>query len=145
MISPTTFEPWLGALGGISIGLSAVVLMLTSGRITGASGILSGLLTLKFDQAFMWRAIFIMGLLLGAAATAQLVPQARAFTFASNPALTAFAGILVGVGVTLGSGCTSGHGICGLARFSTRSLVATCTFMVVTMITVYVTRHVMGA
>ena len=140
----TDFTPWSAAIGGAMIGLSAVVLMATAGRLAGATGIFAGLFTGKFDDAFRWRLVFIMGLLLGAAVTGGLFPNTREIAFAGGPALSIIGGLIVGVGVILGSGCTSGHGICGLARFSLRSLVATCVFMAVAIATVIVTRHGLG-
>jgi uncharacterized protein len=144
-MSPTEFTPWAGLIGGSLIGLSAIVLMATSGRILGASGIFGGMLTLNFDSAFTWRLIFIIGLLIGTAWTALFTGTAQTMAFGSSPVLTAAGGLIVGVGVYLGNGCTSGHGICGNARFSLRSFVATCTFMVVAIITVFTIRHVIGA
>ncbi|GGA38987.1 YeeE/YedE family protein [Dyella nitratireducens] len=137
-------HPWLfAALGGGLIGLSAVLLMGTLGRIAGISGIAAGLLsrTLAGDRA--WRVCFVFGL-----ATAPVflrwwpdihvgVPQV------GWPWMVA-AGLLVGVGTKLGSGCTSGHGVCGMARLSSRSMLATVVFMSVAIATVYVVRHVLG-
>jgi uncharacterized protein len=145
MVITTEFTP-IGALaGGALIGLSAVLLMLTNGRIAGASGIFAGLLGFRFDEDFMFRLVFIVGMLLGALLSAHLFSNASSISFSGNAATTVSAGLIVGIGTVLGSGCTSGHGICGLARFSTRSLAATCTFMSVAIITVFVTRHVIGA
>ena len=144
-MSPTEFTPYAGLIGGILIGLSAIVLMASSGRILGASGIFGEMLTLNFDSNFVWRLIFIVCMLLGTAWAALFTGVAQQMAFASGPLLTAVAGVSVGIGVYLGSGCTSGHGICGNARFSKRSFVATCTFMLVAIITVYVIRHVIGA
>jgi uncharacterized protein len=144
-MSPTEFTPYAGLIGGILIGLSAIVLMATSGRILGASGIFGGMLTLSFDSAFAWRLLFILGLLLGTAWTAHFTGTAQSMAFGSGPILSAAGGLIVGVGVYLGNGCTSGHGICGNARLSIRSFVATCTFMAVAIITVFIIRHVMGA
>jgi uncharacterized protein len=140
----TVFSPYLGISGGMLIGLSAILLLATAGRIAGASGIFGGVLTTKFDETFRWRAIFLIGLLLGAALVAAVMPAASEITYATTPAMTVISGLIVGIGVTLASGCTSGHGICGLSLFSQRSLIATVTFMLVAFITVYVTRHVMG-
>lgn len=140
----TEFTPWSGTIGGALIGLSAVTLMATAGRIAGATGIFRGLLTTHFDEAFSWRIIFIVGLLIGAAWSGLFTGMAHSISFETGPLLTIVGGLLVGMGTTLGNGCTSGHGICGLSRFSLRSLVATCTFMAVAIITVYVTRHVLG-
>jgi uncharacterized protein len=144
-MSPTEFTPWAGLIGGSLIGLSAVLLMSTSGRILGASGIFGGLLTLNFDEAFSWRLIFIVGLLIGTVVAGLYAGTAQTIAYGSNTGMTAIGGVIVGIGVTLGAGCTSGHGICGMARFSIRSLVATCTFMAVAIIIVFIVRHVMGA
>jgi uncharacterized protein len=144
-MSPTEFTPWAGLIGGSLIGLSAVLLMATSGRILGASGIFGGLLTLNFDEVFSWRLIFIVGLLIGTVVAGLYAGTAQTIAYGSNTVMTAIGGVIVGIGVTLGAGCTSGHGICGMARFSMRSLVATCTFMAVAIIIVFIVRHVMGA
>jgi uncharacterized protein len=142
---PIEFTPSAGLLGGILVGLSAVVLMAGNGRILGASGIFANLLTLKIDEGFAWRAIFVITMLIATAWVALFNGMAQQMAFASSPFMTAIGGLIVGVGVYLGNGCTSGHGICGNARFSPRSLVATCIFMVVAIVTVYVIRHVIGA
>lgn len=141
----TEFTPPLaGLLGGGLIGLSAVLLMGGYGRITGASGIFAGLLTFSFNTEFGWRFIFIIGMLLGAAWSGLFFIEAMSLSFSGGLLTTIAAGLLVGAGTVFGSGCTSGHGICGLSRFSVRSLAATCTFMAVAILTVYVTRHVFG-
>ena len=143
-MSVTEFTPYAGALGGGLIGLAAVILMASSGRIMGATGIFRGLLTTKFDDAFQWRLIFIVGLLIGTAWTGLFTGVAHNISFVSSNYLIAVGGILVGAGTTLGNGCTSGHGICGISRFSVRSITATCVFMVVAIITVFIVRHVLG-
>lgn len=143
-MSPTAFTPASGLLGGILIGLSALVLMAGNGRILGASGIFGHLLTLNFDKNFAWRLIFIVCMLIATAWTALFTGIAQQMAFGGGPLSTALGGVIVGVGVHLGNGCTSGHGICGNARFSLRSFVATCTFMVVAIATVFVIRHVIG-
>jgi uncharacterized membrane protein YedE/YeeE len=141
----TEFTPLTGLLGGALIGLSAVLLMASYGRIAGASGMFAGLLTLNFDTEFSWRLIFIIGMLIGAAWSGLFFFDTSSISFSGGPLTTIAGGLIVGIGTVLGSGCTSGHGICGLSRFSTRSLAATCTFMVVAIVTVFVTRHVLGA
>lgn len=141
----TEFTPFAGTIGGILIGLSAVLLLATAGRIAGASFIFGGLFTSRLDENFSWKAWFIAGLLLGTIIAGRYWFDAAAITFPSGPVMTVLSGLLVGIGVSLGNGCTSGHGICGLARFSKRSLVATVTFMAVAIATVYVARHVIGA
>lgn len=143
-MSITEFTPYAGAIGGGLIGLAAVILMASAGRIMGATGIFRGLLTLQFDDAFQWRLIFIVGLLIGTAWTALFTGIAHNISFVPNTYLIIIGGILVGAGTTLGNGCTSGHGICGISRFSIRSIVATCVFMVFAIITVFIVRHVIG-
>jgi uncharacterized membrane protein YedE/YeeE len=126
-------------LGGVLIGLSATLLLLFSGRIAGISGIVWGAINPKAvgDSDTLWRWLFIVGILLGAyffhLATGKPAPVAN-----PNYLLAAIAGLFVGVGVKLGNGCTSGHGVCGIGRLSGRSLVATMTFMLVAIITVAV-------
>lgn len=141
---PTEFTPLAAALGGALIGASAVLLMLLFGRIAGISGILGRLLPPYRDSDFAQAAAFIVGLvaapLLYTWATGTPVVQ----TVSDNLPLMAAGGLLVGFGATLGGGCTSGHGVCGLARLSTRSLVATATFMATAIVTVFVVRHVLG-
>ena len=134
------FTPFAGLLGGILIGVAAVLLMLANGRIAGVSGIVGGLLVPRQrDQA--WRITFVLGLWLGAIVHA----VARGEMFAVEPVastpLMLVAGLLTGFGTRMGSGCTSGHGICGIARFSRRSLIATLVFMSAGAATVYLTRH----
>ena len=141
----TEFTPYSGAAGGALIGLAAVILMASAGRIMGATGIFRGLLTMRFDDAFQWRLIFIVGLLLGTAWTGLFTAAAHSISFVSSNLMIVIGGILVGAGTTLGNGCTSGHGICGISRFSVRSIIATCVFMVVAIITVFIVRHVLGA
>ena len=140
----TEFTPYAGALGGALIGIAAVILMASAGRIMGATGIFRGLLTTNFDEAFRWRLVFIVGLLIGTAWTGLFIGAAHSISFVSNNYIIVIGGLLVGAGTTLGNGCTSGHGICGIARFSKRSVVATCVFMVVAIITVFIVRHVLG-
>jgi uncharacterized membrane protein YedE/YeeE len=141
----TEFTPLAGILGGALIGLSAVLLMAGYGRIAGASRIFAGLLTLNLDAEFSWRFVFIAGLLIGAAWSGLFFFDVSSLSFNGGPLTTIAAGLLVGAGTVLGSGCTSGHGICGLSRFSTRSLAATCSFMAAAILTVFIVRHVLGA
>ena len=135
------FTPVSGLIGGLLIGLAAALLLLLNGRISGISGIVGGLLVPKSSDAG-WRVVFVAGLLLGAfaymlAAGGTIPVQMQA----SLPVLVV-AGLLVGFGTRLGSGCTSGHGVCGIARLSRRSIVATSVFFVVAMLTVFLTHHV---
>lgn len=132
---------WLGGLGGGAVlGLAATLVLALDGRIAGISGILAGLLGGPGDRP--WRLAFLLGLPAGAGVYLLLaggLPQ----QVAASPPLLLVAGLLVGGGTRLGSGCTSGHGICGLARRSPRSLAATAVFMGVAMATVFVVRHVL--
>ncbi|WP_018389979.1 YeeE/YedE family protein [Ancylobacter sp. FA202] len=140
----TDFTPVASLIGGALIGLSAVLMLLAEGRIAGISGIASRLFPPYGDRAFPGRLAFIAGLvgapLLYAAVTGASVVQ----TVSANLVLMVVAGLLVGFGSVWGSGCTSGHGVCGLARLSRRSFVATGVFMAAGFATVYVVRHVIG-
>lgn len=135
----THFTPGTSFAGGVVIGLAAAALLLLSGRTLGISGILYGAM-IGAGAEFRWRAIFLLGLLAAPAALATFSEPGQPHFDASLPQV-AFAGLLVGFGARLGSGCTSGHGICGLSRLSPRSLVATPTFMLAGFVTVYVIRH----
>lgn len=134
------FTPWSSLAGGMLIGLAAALLILFNGRIAGISGILGGVLhPRKGDLG--WRVAFLSGLL-GAPLLYQLWRALPVVQIdAGTPALLA-AGLLVGVGVRYGAGCTSGHGVCGLSRWSPRSLAATMAFMTAGFLTVYLLRHV---
>ena len=133
------FTPLGGLVGGLLIGLAVALMLLLNGRVAGISGILGGLLTLRTGEA-LWRAAFVAGLLLGALAYVRAAGASVA-VIAPLPAVLA-GGLLVGFGTRLGSGCTSGHGLCGMARLSRRSVAATATFFGVAMLTVFLTRHV---
>jgi len=137
------FTPVSALAGGALIGAGAVLLMWLDGRIAGIAGIFGGVL-LPVRGDFAWRAAFVAGIVLGAAAwrLGGGAPQILQIT-GSLPLLIA-GGLLVGVGVRLGSGCTSGHGVCGVARMSPRSFAATATFMAVGFATVYAVRHLAG-
>lgn len=142
-----------GLLGGVLIGLSAVLLMATLGRIAGVSGILSGLLWERPDGDSAWRLTFLLGLISGPLLV--MLAGGGLGNVAESPGAVVgdpvggvttmlVAGLLVGLGTGIGSGCTSGHGVCGMARLSPRSLAATLTFVAVAMVTVYVMRHIVG-
>jgi uncharacterized protein len=138
----TDFAPLSGLFGGALIGLAALILMLTIGRIAGVSGIALNALTAGDAAGRSWRLAFVLGLPLGAlAVTAVGLKDWSGVSFPASLPATVIAGFIVGVGSTFGSGCTSGHGICGLARFSVRSIVATATFMATAAATVFVIRH----
>lgn len=136
------FTPWSALAGGALIGLSAVVLLLFRGRVAGISGILSGVLSPQRGD-ISWRWLFLIGMLLGAVLLQPLGFQIPAMPQAPLGLYIA-AGLLVGIGTKLGNGCTSGHGICGIGRFSVRSIVATLVFMAVAIAVVFV-REQMGA
>lgn len=140
----TEFTPWLSLAGGLLIGLSAVLLMALNGKIMGATGILAGAALERCTGDTDWRWALLAGMISGPAAV-WLISGALPVVEVpvTTPALI-IGGLLVGIGVTFGSGCTSGHGVCGLARLSSRSLAATLTFMAATTITVFVIRHVIG-
>ncbi len=136
------FTPVSALLGGMLIGLAALLLLWLPGRIAGISGIVAGLLA-PSRQEWLWRALFVSGLLLGGSVGFTLLGL-PAPELASVPwAVLLLAGALVGAGAKLGSGCTSGHGICGMGRLSPRSIVATCCFMGSGIITVFITRHLL--
>jgi uncharacterized membrane protein YedE/YeeE len=135
------FTPVSGLIGGLLIGLAAALLLLLNGRISGISGIVGGLVIPKGSDAG-WHAAFVAGLLVGAFAYALATGGAVPVTLQASLPVLVMAGLLVGFGTRLGSGCTSGHGVCGIARLSKRSIVATSVFVGVAMLTVFLTHHV---
>jgi uncharacterized protein len=135
------FTPVSGLIGGLLIGLAAALLLLINGRISGISGIVGGLVAPKSSDTG-WRIAFVAGLLLGAVAYALATGGAITITMQVSVPVLVAAGLLVGFGTRLSSGCTSGHGVCGIARLSKRSIVATSVFFGVAMLTVFLTRHV---
>ena len=140
----TEFTPIAALIGGALIGLSAMLLMMLTGRIAGISGILAGCLAFAGGDKG-WRLAFVgglviaplLGLLVGLPMVQPVMPSSWLVVIA--------AGLLVGFGTRLGGGCTSGHGVCGIARLSPRSIVATCVFMAVAMMVVFISRHAIGA
>lgn len=142
-IAWNTFTPWTAFAGGMLIGLAAALFVLLNGRIAGISGILGGLLR-PAGGDIAWRAAFIFGLVAAPLVYLLFAALPRPQIDASYGALVA-AGLLVGIGTRYGSGCTSGHGICGISRLSPRSLVATASFMAAGFATVFVLRHLLGA
>ncbi|UWR25530.1 YeeE/YedE family protein [Sulfitobacter sp. S223] len=141
----TVFTPWMSLGGGVLIGVAATLLMLFLGRIMGATGILAGVVSPSSAQDFSWRAAVLAGMVSGPALIFFLTGQMPAVQVPVSTGMLLVGGLIVGVGVTLGSGCTSGHGVCGMARLSPRSFMATITFMIFTFATVYIVRHVLGA
>lgn len=139
----TTFMPLSGLIGGALIGLASVFVMLAIGRIAGVCGITLNAMTADGVAARAWRLAFLIGLPLGALLVTALGSKDwTRVTFAASLPTTIVAGFIVGIGSTIGSGCTSGHGICGIARLSKRSIVATATFIAAAAATVFITRHV---
>jgi uncharacterized membrane protein YedE/YeeE len=135
------FTPVSGLVGGLLIGLAVALMMLLNGRIAGISSIVSGLLTPKAGDTG-WRVAFVVGLLLGALAFILAVGGPTPVDVLASPPAILIGGLLVGFGTRMGSGCTSGHGLCGIARFSRRSIVATSVFFGMAMLTVFLARHV---
>ncbi len=131
-------QEWMNALlGGLIIGAAVSLMLLMNGRVTGISGIINGAITpQKGDTA--WRWLFIAGLTLGGLTLGSLNPQVFGSSPHGSPLLTIAAGLLVGIGTIMGSGCTSGHGVCGISRFSPRSLVATLSFIAAGMMAVVI-------
>lgn len=140
----TAFTPFASLLGGGLIGLSAVLLMAALGRIMGATGILAGLVVPTSGPEFAWRAALVGGMVTAPVLLALAGAPVTLEVPVPTPLLLA-GGLVVGFGATMGAGCTSGHGVCGLARLSPRSLAATVTFMAAAFFTVFVIRHVIGA
>ncbi len=140
----TEFTPWLSLTGGVMIGAAAVLLLWLNGKIAGISGIVGSALS-DYSPASAWRWCFVVGLILGGGISLyQFVGVEQIELRASTPVLLA-AGLLVGFGTRLGSGCTSGHGVCGIGRLSHRSILATLVFMAVAFAVVFVQRHMLGA
>lgn len=135
------FDPVNALLGGALIGLAANLLLVLNGRIAGMSGIVGGLLGVGSKDR-SWRLVFVLGILTGAWIMFAFLPSRSHITLDAGMALLVVAGLLVGYGTRLGNGCTSGHGVCGIARLSSRSIVATLCFMASGIITVFLMRHV---
>src|ERR1700682_455615 len=131
--------PWASLAGGVLIGAAAAMLVLLNGRIAGISGIVGGLLTPRRGE-IAWRLAFVAGLL-AAPVVMLLVGHSVTPRIDAGFGLLVVAGMLVGIGTSYGSGCTSGHGVCGLSRLSPRSLIATATFMLAGIATVFLVRH----
>ena len=136
------FTPWSSLAGGVLIGVAAAMFMLLNGRIAGISGILGGLLK-PIEGDVAWRVAFVAGLV-GAPLVYTLVAAAPQLRINAGYGALMAAGLLVGIGTRYGAGCTSGHGVCGLARLSLRSLAATVAFMGAGFVTVFVVRHMLA-
>nr|WP_252731553.1 YeeE/YedE thiosulfate transporter family protein [Lentibacter algarum] len=139
------FTPFTSLGGGLLIGLGAVLLMLGLGRILGATGIMSGIVFAENGGEFAWRAAMVAGMILAPGFIFLVTGAMPELSVPVSPAMIVIGGVIVGFGASLGSGCTSGHGVCGLSRLSVRSIVAVPTFMLTAAITVYLIRHVFGA
>ncbi len=142
MIDWTHFTPWSSLFGGLLIGISAAMLLLFNGRIAGISGIVGGLFRPAGGDSG-WRVAFLLGLI-GAPLIYALAAPLPAVRIDADMATLVVAGLLVGIGTRYGSGCTSGHGVCGLSRLSPRSMLATACFMLAGFATVFIVRHLIG-
>jgi uncharacterized membrane protein YedE/YeeE len=140
----TEFTPFASLAGGVLIGLAAIALMALLGRVMGATGILAGAIRPADRADWSWRAAVLAGMVSGPAAVMLATGTMPAVEVPGSRAMLVAGGLIVGVGVTYGSGCTSGHGVCGMARLSPRSIAATLTFMATTALTVFIVRHVIG-
>ena len=143
ILTPDNFTPFTAILGGVLIGVAAVMLMLFNGRIAGVSGIFSGMLFGESGDK-LWRWMFVAGLLLGPVIYSAITNTTPEFTITRHWFLVIAGGVFVGFGTQLGSGCTSGHGVCGLSRFSLRSAFAVCIFLVSGVSTVAVVNQLSG-
>ena len=137
-----SFTPMASLVGGVMIGVAALLLMLLHGRVMGISGILGGIVRPAARDDVPWRLLFVAGALLGPLAVIYIVGRPIDVVPVASGLVLPVAGFLVGLGTAIGSGCTSGHGICGLARLSKRSAAAVGMFMITAVVTVYIVRHV---
>ncbi|MDW1998937.1 YeeE/YedE family protein [Vibrio sp. 299] len=131
---------WESLFGGILLGISATILLLVNGKIAGISGIMNGIMSPKKGD-YSWRLLFAVGMIAGGLISVLMLGVAVPSTANLSLGMVIAAGLLVGIGTRLGNGCTSGHGICGMGRLSKRSIVATCVFMAVAGLTVFVRLH----
>lgn len=132
--------PWSSLLGGMLMGSAGLLLLLFNGKIAGISGIL-GVLISPGRNDFLWRLLFIIGIISGGWLSMQILGITFPETYNASTLIILLAGLLVGIGAGVGNGCTSGHGICGIGRLSIRSIVATCVFMAIAGITVFIRLH----
>lgn len=143
LIDWNNFTPWAGLAGGTLIGIATALLILFNGRIAGITGIIGGLFK-PVANDIAWRIAFVLGLIV-APMVWQLFKNLPETNIDASNGLLIFAGIVVGISTRYGSGCTSGHGVCGISRLSPRSIVATLAFMGTGFLTVFVVRHLLGA
>jgi len=137
------FTPIASLLGGMLIGIAALILLAFNGHIAGVTGVARGVLTPKQNDT-LWRVVFLLGLIVGPFVFQAVSGETIASTITSSTPVLVIGGLLVGFGTSMGNGCTSGHGICGLGRVSKRSMAATGAFMATAIVTVYMMRHVLG-
>ncbi|MHC4392521.1 MAG: YeeE/YedE family protein [Planctomycetota bacterium] len=142
-MTPTEFTPGSALLGGALIGLATGLVLLLNGKIAGVSGVCGRILRPAPGDAW-WRVLFLLGMVVGGGIMFWVYPPAAAFTPSASVATMALAGLLVGFGARTGGGCTSGHGVCGIARASVRGITGTVVFMAVAAGVVYVVRHVVS-
>lgn len=140
----TAFTPVASFVGGTAIGLGAVLLMLGLGRILGATGIVSGMVFAENREEALWRMAMVLGMVLAPGLIYLMSGNIPSIEVPVSPTMIVIGGVIVGFGASVGSGCTSGHGVCGLSRLSRRSFVAVPTFMATAAITVFLIRHVFG-
>ena len=138
------FTPLASLIGGAMIGLAALLLMAANGRVMGVSGILSGIIRPDNAGDVSWRVLFVIGAIIGPFIVWLIQGEPITIQPVASGLILPIAGFFVGIGTAIGAGCTSGHGICGLARLSIRSLVAVGSFMVSAIVVVYIVRHVIG-
>jgi uncharacterized membrane protein YedE/YeeE len=137
------FTPLMSFVGGLLIGAAALILMVTKGRVMGISGILAGMMPATSSFEFLWRLAFVAGVIAGPLLLVHFDLYVINVVFVADGAMLYLAALLVGVGTAIGSGCTSGHGICGLARLSPRSFAAVMVFVLAGVVTVTVLRHLL--
>ncbi len=140
-----SFTPVSSLIGGVLIGVSVTLMLALHGRITGITGIMVGATFSRSSGDWLWRVLFLLGLVVGGVLMLPWTPEALAEGSPRGFLVVALAGLLVGFGTRLGNGCTSGHGVCGVSRLSARSLVATASFMTAGMVTVFVVRAMTGS
>ena len=140
----TDFTPIASLGGGILIGTASVLLMALFGRVMGATGILAGFLVPTGREDWGWRASLLAGMVSAPVLLWLVIGETVTIEVPVSTTAMIIGGLIVGIGVTYGGGCTSGHGVCGIARLSPRSIVATCVFLGAAIVTVYITRHVIG-
>ncbi len=140
----TEFTPLVSTFGGLLIGLASVLLMWARGNVFGATGILAGFLQPSSSTDWAWRAAILLGMMTGPFVYLFLTGSLPAIEVPISRTTMIIGGFIVGIGVTYGAGCTSGHGVCGMARLSPRSIVATLGFMAGTATMVFVMRHLVG-